>query len=568
MINPSPVSLSKLMLVVLTIFISVFTVYWNTLGNEFVSFDDRKYIYENDLITGGSGLTAIWTDLWNKHPKTHYYPMTFTTFWLENQLAGLEPSSFDKDKVIGHAAHPIFHVNQMLLHTVNSILIFLTLIRLGAGFWPSAFTALIFALHPVNVESVSWISERKNLMSAMFFWLSLLCYIKYRQRNTKTDSPKLYIISILLFLFALLSKSATMVLPPIIIITDRLLDRHWTWSSVKRSIPFFILSILMIYVTISREAFIAKSWEPLAIWIRPFISVAAIVHYVVKIFLPVNQALIYPRWAETLAEPRYLISLAAALTAFWLIWKFRKQLGDLWLWGLALFLITIFPIIGLKNFVWLQFAFVSDHYIYLGSAGIILMAGLLLYRWCLKEPEDGKDVLQLDPRRFAAAGCLTLLLLIGCGFRTVAQNRTWKNNLTLYSHILTVNPNCFIASDSLGNHYSQKKDYSTALTYYQKAAAIKPTFIKIKYKCGRMLMLLKRPEEAFPWFKEAVHMANSRNIRSWRLHTYYADCLYSLGRLDEAIKEYHYILNMKPPNAANIEKAIKNINKIKSKHDQ
>jgi hypothetical protein len=336
------------------------------------------------------------------------------------------------------------------------------------------------------------------------------------------------------------------------VITDRLLDGRWTWKSVARSVPFFVLAAGIAAITTTREQSIAKSWDSVDLSLRPFIAVSAIVHYVTKMLLPIHQAIIYPRWSESLWTPRYWISLVVVAAAAGLIWRYRRWLGDHWLWGLGLFLLTVAPVIGLKDFIWMQYAFVSDHYMYYGSTGVILMVGLLLEKWC-RQPASFRR------SRVATAGALSLVALAACGWRTVQQGATWKNNETLWTHTLTISPDCMIARLNLGNLRDRQGDLERALAEYKEMARIDPTFARAWLSCADVTRRLDRPEEAIQYYRTAVAAVEAKSPRSWSVHTQYADYLRSLGRNPEALAEYQAILRKRPPNAAAIQRAIQEI---------
>ena len=497
MIKSCSTPVRSILLLAIVIAAAVFGVYWKTLDNRFLTWDDRKYIYENPLVNGDGGVTAIWADLWAERPTTSYYPLTIATFWIEKHLVGIPSDGGELSNTAGPPAHPLFHVNQLILHVLNSVLIFLVLRALGAGFLVSAFTCLIFSLHPVNVESVAWMSERKNLLSGLFFWLSLLTYIQYRQMSVALSGKSgakinmKYLLALFFFVLALFSKSATLVLAPVIITTDRLLDKRWSLSSVKRSIPFFAMGLVMIALTASRAEVLAKTSVHVDLFMRPLIAVSAIAHYFIKMILPINLAPIYTRWELSLAEPRYWLSLAGVIASGCLIWRFRGWLGDLWLWGLALFIFTISPIIGLKYFSWMLFSFVADHYMYLGSSGVILMTGLLLQR--LLSGFGDRMPARVRTRVLCATGAA---VIVCCGWKSALQGEVWQDNRTLWEHTLSLNPECFIANFNLGNYYFRKKDCETALKYYDVANRVEQKQIVAKTNAAKCLQELGRFEEA------------------------------------------------------------------------
>jgi hypothetical protein len=540
-----------LWLAALLIALAIVGVYSTTLGNEFLTFDDRKYIYENEFVTGDGGLGAIWGDLTNDKPRLHFNPMTYTTFWIEYQLVGLEPPDVDPQQVWSRAAHPLYHWTQLLLHAINACLLLFAIRALGVRFPVVLFTAAFFALHPVNVAAVAWMAERKTLVSALFMWLTFLLYVHHRRR--RAEAPWFYMAAIGVFALALCSKGASMVLAPVLIVTDRVLDRRWSWASAGRALPFFAMGVMMASVMSAREGFIAKSWTPTEVYLRPFIAVSALVHYVVKMLAPVKQAIIYPRWGETLAEPRYWISLLVVIAAAILIRRYRAWLGDFWLWGLALFLLTVAPVLGLKHFIWMQFAFVSDHYMYYGSAGILLMIGLLLERWC----RAGRRSL-----RMAIVGFVCLLALAGCAWRSVQQCRTWKDNGTLWSHTLRISPDCALANGNLGNSYFRHGMYEEALERYERWIRIEPNFARARRAGARAAKELGRVDEAVAHYQSAVAIAHAKEPGSWSIRAEYADYLLTLKRYREALAEYEAVLQRSPPKPAPIQKRVEQLRRV------
>jgi tetratricopeptide (TPR) repeat protein len=386
------------------------------------------------------------------------------------------------------------------------------------------------------------------IASALFIWRACLQFIRRTGRDGGV--PWLYLASIATFAIALVSKGACMVLAPVLIVTDRVLDRRWSWASAARSMPFFAMGIFMANVIAAREGFIAKSWEPIETTLRPFIAVSALVHYVTKMLVPIKQAIIYPRWEESLGNPRYWISLAVIIAAAYLIRRYRNWLGDFWLWGLALFLLTIAPVLGLKHFIWMQFAFVSDHYMYYGSAGVLLMVGLLLERWC----RAGKL-----RARTAAVGILCLVALAGCAWRSVEQCRTWKNNAVLWSHTLSVAPDCALANGNLGNSYYRHEMYEEALERYKHWVRIEPNFARARRSVARAAKRLGRVEEAIEYYQAAIAISESKAPRSWSIRAEYAEYLVTIRRYNQALAEYEEVLRRSPPNPAPIAKRVEQL---------
>jgi len=519
--------------------LAAIATYWNIRGHEFLRFDDRKYIYDNELVTGDGGAWAIWADIGNPEPRLHYQPATYTTFWLEHALVGLEPSEIDADQVVGQAAHPLYHWTQILLHALNGILIMLTLCALGVSMPVATLTALFFVVHPVNVESVAWTAERKNLLSGAFFWLSLLTYITHRHRGTAAS----YVGALWAFALALLSKSASMVLAPVLILTDRVIDRRWTWASIMRSLPFFVMGIVMGAVALSREESLGtrQLGELLPLQFKPLVAASVVTHYVGRILFPIRQLLIDRRWELSLAEPRYWTSLAALASALLLMIHYRSRLGLRWFWSLGLFLLAIVPVLGFQRFAWMQWSFVSDHYMYYGSVGVILMVLL-----------GAERVWRAGGLKTGALALACVAALFACGWRTAQWNETWRNDVTLWTHTLALNPDAFQGHVTLGDYY-QKRGNLDAAYHHRKEFARIMNFARTWRACAQLARKLERHEEARRHYERAIEVASSRNDREHVIHTEYARYLASLGNLDEALAEYEAVLVKHPPTAATLQ---------------
>jgi tetratricopeptide (TPR) repeat protein len=385
---------------------------------------------------------------------------------------------------------------------------------------------------------VAWLAERKNLVSVCFGLLSLLAYASSRRRalaGTGSGAAPLYVLSLALFALALTGKAAAMTLSAVIVATDRLLEGRWRRGAALRAFPFFALAALAATLVSMREAHITVSIEPVPLELRPLIAVAALVHYVATVFFPFDQAIIYPRWEESFAVPRYWGALLLAAGAAFLAWKNRSKLGDHWFWGVALFGVTVSPVLGLKHFAWMQFAFVSDHYLYLGSAGILLAAVLSVDKWRrAREEQAGASRSSHRGRTTVALGILVLAVGVLFSWRTMVQGRTWQNNVTLWEHTLSVSPNADVAFLNLGNHYFRRKDYATAFGYYSKWADVSPHFVRAKVSSAKCLKRLGRHGEAIAYYEAAIATAAGRPGTQLSVRREFARYLIELRRFEAA----------------------------------
>jgi len=514
-------------LVALVIACTSAAAYWNSLDCGLVNWDDKPYILENKLVTGDGGLRAIWLDAFQKNPTMQYYPLVWTTYWFEHRVSKNPPH--------------LMHATQLVLHAATAVAVWFTLLALGAPAIAAAVAALLFALHPTNVASVTWLAERKNTLSGLFFWLALLAYIQYRRTNANWR----YAASLASFLLALFAKTACLVLVPILILTDRVLAGRWQPKSLLRAAPYALLSLIMGSITARAEAANAKSGQPIDLLLRPFVAAAALVHYIWKSIWPANLVGIYPRWPESLAAPRYWISAAILVVAAALLIRFRKSLTPLALWGLGVFIIAHALTLGLIHFNYLQYSFVADHYMYLPSVGLFLIVGLLLDR---AMRVNGV----LTKSRVLLVGVPAVAVLLALGALTIRQNRTWTNPETYWTNTLAANPDCFAGQFNLGNYFFANGRLDEALPRYLESVRIQPNMILTNRSVARTCKAMGRVDEATAYYTAAVEAQRRKEPTGVSTRVEFADYLRSLGRYPEALQEYEMVLSIRPnhPEAA------------------
>ncbi len=499
---------------------SAVAVYWNTLDNEFVTWDDADYVYNNPLLKGGLG--SIWGEVFKEKKHEQYYPLVFTSYWIEYQFVGLSPR--------------LYHVTQMGLHAANAMLWLFVLRWLGVTLPAAALTAALFAVHPINVASVAWVTERKNTLSGLFFLISLLLYLQHRHGKGTWR----YWASVASLLLALFAKTTVVVLPVLLIVSDRLLDRRWTKASLRRAIPYLALAFVMAVITINVEREHSKSGRPMEPALRPLVASAAIVHYLGKIIWPAGLLPLYPRWPESFGEPRYWISAAMIVVAGALLIRFRKKLGVFALWCAAMFLLPLAPVIGLIHFNLMQFSFVSDHLVYLSAPGVFLAAALALER-AFRRPASS-DPAPRPRTGFARPALMIVVVTIALGGPTVRRNRVWRDGVTFWECTLAGNPDCVPGNLNLGNHYERNKQYEKALPYYREATRLTPDHVNSPRFYAKCCRQLGRHEEAIEYYQEALRRADRKNPRYTAVHLEYANYLRSLGRWEEARVAYERVL--------------------------
>lgn len=470
----------------LSVFLAALVVYIPSLDNGFVSWDDDHYIYDNNQLVHQKGLADIWTNV--KHTRfkgerdprnrrilkdsTHqYYPLLFTMFWLEHRLYGDDPAVFKvEQEAVG------YHATSMVLHAVNCVILLWLLQKLGVSVWAAWLVAALLAVHPMNVASVAWAAERKNLLALFFYMLAMMAYLRFRRKGKWA----FYALTFVLFQCALWSKTVALTFPIVLLMTDRLIDRRWGVRSFARIAPMFLLSFIAAGTTMHVED--RNRSVPLVDHQRPFVAPATLWFYPAKLVAPVDQLPIYNLWNpdaidhdrwQPAAELKWWVPLIGAIVAAWALVHWRRAItesvGPHFWWGLGFYLVTQLPMMGLKNINYFQFAYVADHYIYNGCAGVFLMLAV------------SADALR---RRLGARGsaghavtAVALAALTAYGVKTWRYTDVWQDSESFWNATLAENPGCWPGWYNLGNHYKRQadraanqRDSDTAQALWTKAA--------------------------------------------------------------------------------------------------
>jgi hypothetical protein len=419
--------------------------------------DDNDYLLNNLALGKLRGLYCIWF-----HPLIaelpQYYPLTFTTFWVEFHLFGLNPLAF--------------HVTNVVLHTLSSIVLWRLLRRLQVpGSW---FVAALFAVHPVHVESVAWISERKNCLSGLLYLLSLSAYLRFLPRHWGW-----YAASLGLFVLSLWSKSVTSSLPVVV-----LLILYWKrgsigWRDIWPLIPFFVFGGAMGIVTSWMEKHIVGAVGPewnITYAQRILIASHALWFYAGKLFWPYPLIFTYPRWDiydPNLLQIAYPLGLVAVIG---LLWIYRQKLGRGPLVAVLFFAITLFPALGFVDLYPMRYSFVADHFQYIASIGLLALAvgaGVTtLRRFAPHQPRAGQIL---------AGGILVLLVSA-----TFARGFAFRDLKSLWRDTLAKNPNAWMAHNNMGVALFDSKDYDGSLAEFRAAAALNPDDVEAWLNTARM----------------------------------------------------------------------------------
>ncbi len=429
----------------LVILILLAAVYVPAIRATAFLWDDDRHVTANPTLRSIDGLRDIWTKI---GATPQYYPLTHTTYWLEYRFAPASPG--------GGPDPMVFHITNVALHGISAILLWFILRRLRvAGAW---LIAMIWAIHPIQAESVAWISERKNVLSAAFFLGSMLAYLHTFALHE--DEPRksrwgLYALSLLLFAGALLSKTVTCSLPAALVLIlwwkHRLSGRQWLLLA-----PMFIAGAGMAGLTAWMERALVGAVGPewnLNFIQRLLLAGRALWFYVVKLVAPTNLVFNYPRWNLDPTQPWQWIYIAGAVAAIALLWIWRRSLGRGALAAVLIYAVVLFPALGFFNVYPMRYSFVADHFQYLAGISLIALIVGSLGRWLSRPVAATATVPATESRpmgRIWAVAIFSAIVLAVLGVLTVRQAATYANPQALWRATLARNPDSWLASYNLG----------------------------------------------------------------------------------------------------------------------
>jgi tetratricopeptide (TPR) repeat protein len=495
--NPEPPANRLALIVCAALLIAAcFAAYWPALDGEFL-WDDAAHITQPELRTAG-GLYRIWFEL---GASQQYYPLLHTAFWLEHRLWG--------DSVLG------YHVINVLLHAAAACLVWANLRQLKV---PGAFlAAAIFALHPVHVESVAWISEQKNTLSAVFYLGAMWCYLRFDANRAE----HWYWLAAGLFVLGLLTKTVTATLPAALLVIFWWQRGTLSWRrDILPLVPFFALGAAAGLLTAWVERTLVGAEG--ADFIRPPIERGLLAgrvfwFYLYKLFVPINLTFIYPRWEVSAAQWWQWVFPLAMLAWFVVLWLLRTRVRGP-LAGMLFFVGTLFPVLGFLNVYPFLFSFVADHFQYLASLGVIVLVAA------------GTWLAPFGPQpaaRWVRYGfCLVLLATLGT--LTWKQSHMYSDPIALYQTTIDRNPNAWMAYNNLGTVLDKDpKKTAEALEHFEVALRMRPNDEFPNCNVGSCLRRLGRVAESVPYLERAI-----------QIEPRYMEAHYELGLALSAMKQW------------------------------
>ncbi len=496
------------MIRVFSIIVLVFLFYYPAMNGEFI-WDDDSYVTQNPLLSASDGLWRIWTT--SESPQ--YYPIVFTSFWVEHKLWGLNPMGY--------------HIVNILLHSANALMVWLLLRKIKVrGAW---LIGAVFALHPVHVESVAWITERKNVLSGLFYLLSLGSYMRFEENNRKPY----YFSSLILFLMALLSKTVTCSLPVAILILKWFKTSKISWKDIYRLIPFLIIGAAMGLLTVKLEMHRVGAqgadWD-MSILQRILLAGNVIWFYVAKLVWPVNLTFIYPRWELDISNIFLWLRFFLVVATGFGFWHYQNRSGRGPVAGMAFFIVTLFPALGFFNVYPMRYSFVADHFQYLASLGVIalVIGGITgrIDRWKIINSMKNRGA-----NNFILAGFgFTVLLVLG--ILTYRQGYTYQNMESLWRNTIIRNPGAWMAHNNLGVELEKQGKSDEAASYFKKGIKINPYHIEAYNNLANILDSKGKTIEAKELYEKAISISPNQ-----------AELHYNLGILLMAEKNYLAAIN-------------------------
>jgi protein O-mannosyl-transferase len=494
--------------------ITTAVVYSGVFRNDFISYDDDEYVLENAHVRQGFSWNNVsWA--FTSFYASNWHPLTWLSHMLDVQLFGLNPA--------GH------HFNNLFFHILATLLLFGFLRYATGKLWTSAFVAALFALHPVHVESVAWVAERKDVLSTVFWFATLWAYAYYARR----PGAARYAVVAILFALGLMAKPMLVTLPLTLLLLDYwplnrlVLDRRCFGRLVAEKLPLLIMTIASVIITVIAQQEAIASLNRFDLAARTSNAILSYCIYIGQSLCPTGLAMFHPyplqpHLIEAMAGMLLLIAITATVFR---AGKQRKYLTTGWLW----YLITLIPVIGIIQ-VGIQAH--ADRYTYVPFIGIFIMIS-----WGLKTFTDSLQNSKKLLVKIAAA--VLFMAMIGI---TWVQVGYWKSDFTLLSHSIAVIKRNYLAYNYFGFLLVRTGRLDEAIANYRKALEINPNYVETHNNIGILLAQSGRTDEAIAHYRKALEI----NPNYVETHNNIGILLAQSGRTDEAITHYRKALEINP----------------------
>ena len=493
----------------------ILATFWDVQNYDFV-FDDGVYVTSNTYVRQGlTGENIKWA--MTTTDAGFWHPITWLSLFLDHDLYNLNAGGY--------------HWTNLLFHMANSILLFLLLNRMTGAIYRSGFVAALFAVHPLHIESVAWISQRKDVLSTFFWMLTMWFYISY----VKKQCISKYLIVICVFILGLLSKPMLVTLPFVLLLFDFWpLNRTLLFSNKNvaflliEKVPLILISIIIGIITFYSEqkAGAVITLESIPLGLRVTNAIITYAEYIKKMVWPQDLAVFYPYFNTLSASNVFLSVLILTVISSFVAneVKKRRYLAVGWLWYVG----TLLPVIGI---IQIGSHAMADRYTYIPLIGLFIMIAWgipeLLEHWRYKKIW------------LTGSTVMIILIFIIC---SRIQTQVWENGITLFSHAITVTKKNYLAQSNLGVALAEHQDYEGAIFHYKEALKVKPDYAAAHNNLGAALVQRGRSDEAIKHFRAALK--SNPNYVSAQRHL--ADELLKKGDYQEAITFYYKVLHIEP----------------------
>jgi len=514
------------LIICVLLIVATLGVYWQIKTHDFIGYDDDKYVYQNRHVSQGLSKESIIWAFRSTH-ASNWHPITWLSHMLDVELFGMNAG-----------AH---HLTNLFFHILNSLLLFIVFRKMTLRVWQSGFVALLFAIHPLHIESVAWVAERKDVLSAFFWMLILWSYVRYIRQPVITR----YLPVVAFFVLGLMAKPMVVTLPFVLLLLDCWpLNRIQAWRTntpvgksspipqalqlVYEKIPLFVLSGVSCVVTYLTQ----KKGEAMALWdvhplmIRLANSLTAYVKYLQKLIWPYDMAILYPYPEVIIAWQVFGACVVLGGITFFAI-RYRKRLPWFfvgWFWYVG----TLVPVIGL---VQVGVQAIADRYTYIPMIGIFT-----ILTWGMSELFRNRHYKKMALAVIATVVCLVLVTT------SRAQVSYWKNSIRLFEHALEMTDGNYVIHNNLGFELALQGQKDKALKHYAEALRINPEFELAYINYGSTLFAQGKSEESFAYYQALL---KSRPGFAG-VHHNFGVLLLKIGRIDEAVIHFEAALRIKP----------------------
>lgn len=503
--------------------VAAFVAYWPVRGQQFVSFDDDVYVTENPhVLNGVTWEGARWAFTTNH--GTHWLPLTWLSHMLDCQVFGQNAG-----------AHKLINVT---FHTASALLLFLFWKRATAAVWPSAFVAAVFALHPLRVESVAWVAERKDVLSTFFWMLALWAYVRYAER----PGVRRYLWVTACFVLGLMAKPMVVTLPFVLLLLDFWPLGRTSWAPparggfsradpgrvIREKVPLFLLAVAggMITVWVAHSAGAVVSPRKISVGLRVANAIISYGRYLGKMVWPSDLAALYPFPGAWPVSSIVIVAFLLVCGSVVIIRAADRHpyLVVGWLWYLG----TLVPVLGL---VQVGVQSMADRFTYIPSIGILICVA-----WGAADVAAGRMLVRV------ATAVGAVVVVSACAMATRQQLQYWKDSVTLFERAVTVTGDNFLAQGNLGVALCNQGRIGEGIPHLREAVRLSPNFAYAHEHLGRACFSLGKVDEGIQHLRQAVAL----DPASATAHNNLGVALLKLGRREEAAVEFAEAVRLRP----------------------